>query len=263
MGDTEGTTLVVIDDDPDVLRATERILLQAHYRVITGVSAAEALELTRRHRPALLLLDVNLPDGNGLDIARQLKGEPELAGVFVILVSGFKTSSDDQAVGLSSGLADGYIARPFGKAEFLARIDALLRLRSTQETLRKDLLRLQKTASRMPGLVYCQVRMRPDGTSCVPFASDAIRDVFRVDPEELREDASKIFASLHPDDCAHVVESIRTSASDLSPWHLEFRVKFDDGTVRWLFGNAVPEREADGSTLWDGFVTDITESKFS
>jgi PAS domain S-box-containing protein len=138
MSDPAATTLVVIDDDPDVLRATERILLQAHYQVITGASAAEALELTRRHRPALLLLDVMLPDGNGLDIARKLKSEPALAGVFVILVSGLMTSSDDQAAGLASGLADGYIARPFGKAEFLARIDAMLRLRSAQEALRKS-----------------------------------------------------------------------------------------------------------------------------
>ena len=67
------TTLVVIDDDPDVLHATARILLHAGYQVITGASVAEALELTRRHLPALLLLDVMLPDGNGVDVARQLK----------------------------------------------------------------------------------------------------------------------------------------------------------------------------------------------
>jgi PAS domain S-box-containing protein len=47
----------------------------------------------------------------------------------------------------------------------------------------------------------------------------------------------------------------------LSPWRLEYRVKFDGGTVRWLFGDALPEREADGSTLWHGFITDITERK--
>jgi DNA-binding NtrC family response regulator len=66
MTDKSETALVVIDDDPDVLRATARVLMQAGYKVITGVSAAEALELTRRHLPAILLLDVMLPDGNGV-----------------------------------------------------------------------------------------------------------------------------------------------------------------------------------------------------
>ena len=67
------TTLVVIDDDPNVLRATARIVAEAGYTVLTGATAAEALELTRRHMPAMLLLDVVLPDGNGMDVARQLK----------------------------------------------------------------------------------------------------------------------------------------------------------------------------------------------
>jgi two-component sensor histidine kinase len=133
------TTLVVIDDDPNVLRATARIVVEAGYTVITGATAAEAIELTRRHVPAMLLLDVMLPDGNGLDVARQLKGEAALAGVFVILLSGFKTTGEDQAAGLATGLADGYIARPFSKPEFLARIDALLRLRALQEMLRAAL----------------------------------------------------------------------------------------------------------------------------
>jgi two-component sensor histidine kinase len=133
------TTLVVIDDDPNVLRATARIVAEAGYTVLTGATAAEALELTRRHMPAMLLLDVVLPDGNGMDVARQLKSEAALAGVFVILLSGFKTTGEDQAAGLATGLADGYISLPFSKPEFLARIDALLRLRAMQELLREAL----------------------------------------------------------------------------------------------------------------------------
>lgn len=254
------TTLVLIDDDPDVLRATARILLQAGYRVITGVNAAEALALTRRHRPALLLLDVMLPDGNGVEVARQLKGEPALAGIFVILLSGLKTSGEDQAAGLTGGLANGYIARPIGKLELLARVDAMLRLRTAQESLREALARLQKIASRVPGLVY-QYRLRPDGSSCFPYASDAMREIYGVSPEQVREDASQVFAVLHPDNREAFIASIHTSASELSAWRQDYRVKLADGNVRWLFGDALPEREADGATLWHGFITDITERK--
>jgi len=117
---------------------------------------------------------------------------------------------------------------------------------------------LKKIASRLPGFVY-QYLLRPDGTSCFPYASEAIRELFRVSPDEVREDASKVFAISHPDDLAGVVASIRESAQNLTPWQHEYRVKFDDGTVRSLYGNAVPQKDADGSVLWHGFITDITE----
>ena len=120
--------------------------------------------------------------------------------------------------------------------------------------------RLNKIASRVPGLVY-QYRLHPDGSHSVPFASENIHTLFRLKPEEVREDASKIFALVHPGDRESVWTTIQASAQDLTPWKHEFRVNFDDGTVRWLFGNSIPEREANGETLWHGFITDITERK--
>ncbi|MEQ1529697.1 MAG: PAS domain-containing protein [Methylococcales bacterium] len=119
---------------------------------------------------------------------------------------------------------------------------------------------LQKIANRVPGVVY-QYRLQPDGSASLPFASEAIREIYRVSPEEVREDASKIFAIVHPDDYGSLNESIQISARDLTQWRHKYRVKFADGDVRWLFGNALPEREADGSILWHGFITDITEAK--
>ena len=133
--------------------------------------------------------------------------------------------------------------------------------RKQAEALRQEALeRLQKIASRVPGLVY-QYRLRSDGSACLPFASEAIREIFRVSPEEVHEDASKLFANLHPDDYDGIFASIQKSARELTPWQHEFRVKFDDGTIRSLFGNAVSQREEDGSVLWHGFITDITDRK--
>ena len=117
-----------------------------------------------------------------------------------------------------------------------------------------------KIASRVPGIVY-QYRLRPDGSSYMPFASEAIRELFRVSPEEACEDASKVFAIIHADDYSSTVASLQKSAQNLTPWRHEYRIKFDDGTVCWMFGDALPEREMDGSTLWHGFITDITERK--
>ena len=129
-----------------------------------------------------------------------------------------------------------------------------------EEVKQEALSRLQKIASQVPGIVF-QFRLRPDGSSCVPYASDAIRDIYRLSPEEVREDASKVFAAVHPDDVDAHLASIWASARDLTPWKQEYRLKFCDEPVYWLFGNAIPQREADGSTLWHGFITDITERR--
>ena len=125
---------------------------------------------------------------------------------------------------------------------------------------KEALNRLNKIANLLPGMVY-QYLLRPDGTSCFPYSSEGINDIYRVNPQEVADDASPVFANLHPDDFDGVVESIQASASNLEVWKDEYRVKFDDGTIRWLFGNATPQKEADGSILWHGFITDVTERK--
>ena len=131
------------------------------------------------------------------------------------------------------------------------------RLQAEREEVLK---RLHKIANHVPGLVY-QYQLRTDGSTCFPYASAAIRDIYRVTPADVREDATKVFALVHPDDSDAVQTTLFESARNLTPWRQEYRVKFDDGTIRWLFGDALPEREADGSTLWHGFITDITERK--
>lgn len=119
--------------------------------------------------------------------------------------------------------------------------------------------RIQKIASRIPGVVY-QYKLMSDGSSSFPYASAAIYDIYRVTPEEVRFEASKVFEVLHPDDREGIVAAIQKSAQTLTPWRYEYRVKFGD-EVRWLFGNALPEMQRDGSVLWHGFIHDITEHK--
>ena len=146
------------------------------------------------------------------------------------------------------------------EAETLALISAeRMRTAKVQEDALK---RLQKITSLLPGMVF-QFHSRIDGSSCFPYVSEAIRDIFRLSPEQVNEDASKLMSVIHPDDYDAVIATLQESAMALSPFSHEYRVKFDDGTVRWLLGNSMPERNADGSTLWHGFITDITERKFA
>jgi diguanylate cyclase (GGDEF)-like protein/hemerythrin-like metal-binding protein/PAS domain S-box-containing protein len=120
--------------------------------------------------------------------------------------------------------------------------------------------RLQKIASQVPGLVF-QFQLFPDGRSCIPYANEAMRTIYRVSPEEVSEDATKVLSALHPDDIENFKASFRISAQNLTPWRQEYRLKFDDAPVCWLFGNALPQLQTDGSVLWHGFITDITKQK--
>jgi len=140
-----------------------------------------------------------------------------------------------------------------GFAQELAR-------KRAEEEREEALNRLQKIAQNLPGLIY-QFRLHPDGSACLPYASEAIREIYRVNPDDVRDNASAIFSAIHPDDRDGVSASIHQSAQELRPWHHEFRVRFDDGTERWLYGNSLPQAEVDGSVLWHGFITDITERR--
>ena len=172
----------------------------------------------------------------------------------------------------SDGTVLGTFAVYYGAPQQPTQFDLLLIERATHlacitierkraDALRDELLaRLQKISSQVPGVLY-QFKLRPDGSSCFPYASERIREIYRVSPDEVREDASKVFTILHPEDYDGVVASITKSAETMQEWQYEFRVKFLDGTVHWLYGSSIPQKEADGSILWHGLITDITERK--
>lgn len=141
-----------------------------------------------------------------------------------------------------------------GQAQYLLGISAdITDLLESQQ-------RLQELARHIPGVIY-QFRMRPDGTFHFPYASEGIRKIYGVSPEEVKEDATPVFNVLHPDELAGVSRSIYESAENLTPWYYEYRVCFADGRVIWVLGYATPRRESDGGTIWHGYIKDITDRK--
>jgi PAS domain S-box-containing protein len=128
-------TLLVVDDNALGLKATVRILQQAGYAVAQAADGAEALRQVRALRPALVLLDVVMPDISGTEVLRQIRADPDLAGVSVVMFSALMTQSNEQAVGLDAG-ADGYIVRPVSNQELVARVRSQLRQRELTEQVR-------------------------------------------------------------------------------------------------------------------------------
>jgi PAS domain S-box-containing protein len=130
--------------------------------------------------------------------------------------------------------------------------------RKRQQDARQEILdRLQKLASQLPGVVF-QYQLRPDGTAYFPYASERLREIYRLTPEQVSQDASPVNEIIHPDDVEAVTSSIQNSARTLTPWVAEYRVRFSDGTVEWLFGHATPEPLADGGVLWHGYITNVS-----
>lgn len=135
--------------------------------------------------------------------------------------------------------------------------------RKLAEKAKEETLNLfNNITSHVPGVVF-QYLLHPDGSSCFPYASDGIKEIYRVTPEEVREDDSKVFENIHPDYAEALIASIQKSAKYLTPWKHEYCVKYKDGEVRHLYGNAKPQKLEDGSVLWHGYITDITEKKIA
>ena len=120
--------------------------------------------------------------------------------------------------------------------------------------------RLTKIASRVPGLVF-QCRMRQDGSLSYPFVSDAIRVLFNLEPDQVRENTSAMRERVHPQDRDRMVAAIHASATHLAPFREEFRVLKPDGAEHWIRADASAEREPGGATLWHGFMSDVTERR--
>lgn len=145
---TDAITVMIVDDDPDVLYATARIVKKAGFRVIQASSAAECRALVQEQPPDLLLLDVVLPDTGGSELCKEIKADPNLKSIYVILISGMKTASPEQAEGLDAG-ADGYIARPVSNAELTARVQAMVRILRAERETQQALNKLQEAQSQI------------------------------------------------------------------------------------------------------------------
>src|SRR5215469_245581 len=121
------TRVLVIDDEPQIVRALRINLRARQYDVDTALTGASALQQAAQHPPDLVILDLGLPDMDGVDVIGGLRGWTEAP---IIVLSG-RADSTDKVEALDNG-ADDYVTKPFGMDELLARIRAVVRRGTTE-----------------------------------------------------------------------------------------------------------------------------------
>lgn len=131
--------------------------------------------------------------------------------------------------------------------------------RSAERREREWMQRFQKIAEHVPGVLY-QFEMTANGQASFPFSTDGIQRIYEVSPEEARLDAGTVIARLHPEDQPRVLETIEASRTSLSVWRCRYRVTRPDDTFLWVEGESGPERLPNGSTLWHGYIRDVTRA---
>ncbi len=119
--------------------------------------------------------------------------------------------------------------------------------------------KLSDIAATVPGMVY-QFVMRPDGEMSLNFVSQGVRDLYGLEPEAAEGDAQTLISFMVPEDVPPLIAGVRRSFEKNTPWDADYRI-LKAGQVRWLRGKSRPERQPDGSTVWNGVVIDVTAEK--
>jgi two-component system alkaline phosphatase synthesis response regulator PhoP len=117
--------ILVVDDDPEIVRLLRAYLEQAGYQILVAYDGDTALHILRRERPDLVLLDVMMPGRDGWDLLRIVRADEDLKATPIIMLTA-RVEDHDKIVGLELG-ADDYVTKPFNPREVVARVRAVLR----------------------------------------------------------------------------------------------------------------------------------------
>ncbi len=127
--------IAVIDDEPDILELVSIHLKRSNFNVKEFADAERFLKSLHRQIPDLIILDLMLPDADGVDICKYLKSKDEYSSIPIIMLTA-KTDETDRVLGLELG-ADDYVTKPFSPRELVARVKAVLRRKEQKEKEKK------------------------------------------------------------------------------------------------------------------------------
>ncbi len=211
--------ILIIEDDPALLRVYQAMLSKAGFGVLAATRGQEGLRLAREALPAVVLLDVGLPDCDGLTVCREIKSDPELASTFVIMVSGQRMDAEDVVTGLEMG-ADDYLLKPVYRRELIARVHAAIRLK-----------RAEAQAARLAAVIHQvdQATILTDPAGNIVYVNPYFEQMTGYSSEEVLGRSPRIVSSGQHDPTFYA-DLWRTIASGRT-WHGTFHNRSRDGTL--------------------------------
>ena len=132
--------ILIADDNPDNLDIFRTRLAVHDYEILAATDGEQALAVAREKQPDLILLDVMMPKMDGIDVCRQLKADPGLPFVPIIMVTA-KTGSQDVITALEAG-ADEYLTKPVDHGALVARVKSMLRVKALNDTVQAQSAKL-------------------------------------------------------------------------------------------------------------------------
>jgi two-component system, OmpR family, alkaline phosphatase synthesis response regulator PhoP len=134
MASAAAKKILIVEDEHDILQLVKLYLEKEGFRTVTATTGAEGLNRAKQDKPDLIVLDLMLPEIDGLEVCKRLRSAPETAMLPIIMLTA-KAEESDQVIGLELG-ADDYVTKPFSPKAFVARVKALFRRldRSRQES---------------------------------------------------------------------------------------------------------------------------------
>ena len=133
---TQPFTILIADDQPDNLMLLSRYLDAEGYSHIKAKDGVETLEKARNSQPDLILLDINMPNKDGFAVLEEIRSDPEIVHIPVIILTAARLDPADIQSGLNLG-ADDYVTKPFDRKELLARIRTKLRVKQAEDIIRR------------------------------------------------------------------------------------------------------------------------------
>ena len=176
--------ILIIDDNPDALEIAKTRLAKECADILCAEGGVAGLEVARREKPDLILLDLDMPDMSGFDVCRAMKADPELCMIPILFLSGSGTA-EDKVTGLDLGGVD-YVTKPFNPAELLARVNTQLKLKERNDTI----TRINNEQKEMLH-VLCHDLANPVGTAA------GLLELAREQPETFEELAGDITVVLN------------------------------------------------------------------
>lgn len=116
--------ILIVDDDPQVHKMLSTVLKPLHYSVHSAMNASDAWDHLQQNVPNLILLDIMMPDMSGIELCQKIRGDSQLKGVYILMLSA-KDTQNDRLKGLQYG-ADDYVTKPFHVSTLVNKISHLL-----------------------------------------------------------------------------------------------------------------------------------------